>query len=101
MLAKLGIQTVGQFIQLPSDGVIKRFGQKTRELHRFASGELNLPLQPEKPLPPATQRLVLDYPEIALDIDRPTDVEEIEAFTCGHTPYDDVTLVAASWSPES
>jgi protein ImuB len=64
LLAKLGIQTVGQFIQLPADGVTKRFGQKTRELHRFASGELNLPLQPEKPLSPATQRLVLDYPEI-------------------------------------
>jgi len=26
-------------------------------------------------------------------------LNEIEAFTCGHTPYDDVTLVAASWSP--
>ena len=28
-------------------------------------------------------------------------LEEIEAFTCGHTPYDDVTLVAASWSPDA
>ena len=28
-------------------------------------------------------------------------LEEIEAFTCGHTPYDDVTLLAASWSPDS
>jgi serine phosphatase RsbU (regulator of sigma subunit) len=27
-------------------------------------------------------------------------LNEIEAFTCGHTPYDDLTLVAASWSPE-
>ena len=27
-------------------------------------------------------------------------LKEIEAFTGGHTPYDDVTLVAASWSPE-
>ena len=27
-------------------------------------------------------------------------LEEIESFTCGHTPYDDVTLLAASWSPE-
>jgi sigma-B regulation protein RsbU (phosphoserine phosphatase) len=27
-------------------------------------------------------------------------LEEIEAFTCGHTPYDDVTLLAASWSPD-
>lgn len=26
-------------------------------------------------------------------------LEEIEAFTCGHTPYDDVTLIAAAWSP--
>jgi serine phosphatase RsbU (regulator of sigma subunit) len=26
-------------------------------------------------------------------------LEEIEAFTCGHTPYDDVTLLAASWAP--
>jgi serine phosphatase RsbU (regulator of sigma subunit) len=28
-------------------------------------------------------------------------LEEIEAFTCGHTPYDDVTLLAASWSPDA
>jgi serine phosphatase RsbU (regulator of sigma subunit) len=28
-------------------------------------------------------------------------LEEIEAFTCGHTPYDDVTLVAASWSSKA
>ena len=27
-------------------------------------------------------------------------LEEIEAFTCGHTPYDDLTLIAASWSPD-
>jgi serine phosphatase RsbU (regulator of sigma subunit) len=27
-------------------------------------------------------------------------LEEIEAFTCGHTPYDDVTLLAASWCPD-
>jgi len=27
-------------------------------------------------------------------------LEEIEVFTCGHTPYDDLTLLAASWSPD-
>jgi len=27
-------------------------------------------------------------------------LEEIEAFTCGHTPYDDVTLLVASWLPD-
>jgi serine phosphatase RsbU (regulator of sigma subunit) len=26
-------------------------------------------------------------------------LEEIEAFTCGHTSYDDLTLVAARWTP--
>jgi sigma-B regulation protein RsbU (phosphoserine phosphatase) len=28
-------------------------------------------------------------------------LEEIESFTGGHTPYDDVTLLAASWSPDA
>ncbi len=27
-------------------------------------------------------------------------LEEIDAFTCGHRPYDDVTLLAAAWSPD-
>ena len=26
-------------------------------------------------------------------------LEEVESFTCGQTPYDDLTLLAASWSP--
>jgi sigma-B regulation protein RsbU (phosphoserine phosphatase) len=28
-------------------------------------------------------------------------LEEIESFTGSHTPYDDVTLLAASWAPET
>jgi sigma-B regulation protein RsbU (phosphoserine phosphatase) len=27
-------------------------------------------------------------------------LEKIDAFTCGHRPYDDVTLLAAAWSPD-
>ena len=28
-------------------------------------------------------------------------LEEIEIFTCGRTPYDDVTVLAASWAPQN
>ncbi len=27
-------------------------------------------------------------------------LEELDAFTCGHQPYYDVTLLAAAWSPD-
>lgn len=64
LLERLGIRTVGQFIGLPPEGVAKRFGSKIYRLHRLASGELRPPLQPEKPEPPAEQRLAFDHPEI-------------------------------------
>ena len=41
----------------------ERFGPEVLRLHRLASGELRLPLQPEQPAPPAMQRLALDHPE--------------------------------------
>jgi protein ImuB len=62
-LRKLGIDTIGRFIDLPIEGIEQRFGPEVARLHRFASGELRLPLQPEKPLPPVVQRLALDHPE--------------------------------------
>ena len=61
-LGKLGIRTVGDFMDLPSEGVEKRFGSEIHRLHRLASGVLRLPLQPEAPVPPALQRLGLDHP---------------------------------------
>jgi protein ImuB len=63
-LKKLGVKTVGQFINLPSEGIAKRFGWEVHRMHQIASGELRLPLQPEKPRPSPMQRLILDYPEI-------------------------------------
>ena len=63
-LEKLGIKTVGQFVNLPSSGIISRFGLKVYQLHLLAAGELRLPLQPEYPLPPAMQKLELDHPEV-------------------------------------
>lgn len=64
LLEKLGVKTVGQFINLPPNGVTRRLGLQAYRLHQLAFGELRLPLQPEYPKPPAMQRRVLDYPEI-------------------------------------
>ncbi len=63
LFKKLGIKTVGQFINLPAEGILKRFGPRVHQLHRLASGVFCLPLQPENPQPAPMQRLVLDYPE--------------------------------------
>jgi protein ImuB len=62
-LIKLGVTTVGQFVDLPLDGVGVRFGPEVRRLHRLASGALTQPLAPEHPDVPAMRRLILDDPE--------------------------------------
>jgi protein ImuB len=63
VLDKLGVRNVGDFIDLPPEGVEKRFGPEVYRLHRLASGALCRPLQPERPDPPAVVRLGLDHPE--------------------------------------
>ena len=63
-LLKLGITTVGQFVDLPLDGVGVRFGPEVRRLHRLASGALTQPLAPEYPDVPAMRRIILDDPEL-------------------------------------
>jgi protein ImuB len=62
-LAKLGIRTVGDFLDLPGEGVRERFGSALHGLHRQASGELALPLQADRPHEPVWERLSLDAPE--------------------------------------
>jgi protein ImuB len=62
-LLKLGVTTVGRFVDLPLDGVGVRFGPEVRRLHRLASGALTQPLIPEHPDVPAMRRLILDHPE--------------------------------------
>ena len=64
MLLKLGVTTVGQFVDLPLDGVGVRFGPEVRRLHRWASGALTQPLIPLHPDVPAMRRLILDNPEL-------------------------------------
>jgi protein ImuB len=62
-LVKLGVTTVGRFVDLPLDGVGVRFGPEVHRLHRLASGALTPPLAPIRPDPPAMRRLILDDPE--------------------------------------
>jgi len=62
-LQRLGVVTVGQFVDLPLDGVGVRFGPEVRRLHRLASGALKPPLAPAHPDVPAMRRLILDHPE--------------------------------------
>jgi protein ImuB len=62
-LSKLGIRAVGSFVDLPGEGIHRRFGPEAHRLHRLAAGELRVPLQPRKPRPPALRRLDLDHAE--------------------------------------
>lgn len=65
-LDKLGVRTVGQLADLPAEGLELRFGPAAGRLHRLATGELLLPLQPEHAQPPALERLSLDHPETSM-----------------------------------
>lgn len=66
-LAKLGVTTLGAFLDLPASGVRKRFGSDVHRLHQLARGELFSPLHPQYPTEPARAAAVFDYPESNLD----------------------------------
>lgn len=59
-LARLGIHTLGDFLQLPPASVLRRYGSKLYELHRMASYDLEIPLQPSLPHTPYVQTIHLD-----------------------------------------
>jgi protein ImuB len=65
-LDRLGIRTVGAFMDLPAEGVSKRFGPDAHRLHRMADGTLQLPLQPQRPVPPALRHLDFDNAESSI-----------------------------------
>jgi protein ImuB len=48
-LIKLGIQTLGDFLDLPGSDLATRFGDALGGLHRLASGETWAPLRPDLP----------------------------------------------------
>jgi protein ImuB len=60
-LARLGVTDIGSFTDLPVEGIHKRFGRATARLHRLASGDLAMPVQPDRPTPPAVEHVILDY----------------------------------------
>ncbi|NUM56140.1 MAG: DNA polymerase Y family protein [Candidatus Hydrogenedentes bacterium] len=62
-LFKLGVETLGAFIDLPAAGIRRRFGVEAYELHRFARGDGWDTLDPEPLLEPVERREPLDYPE--------------------------------------
>ncbi|MBI3448619.1 MAG: DNA polymerase Y family protein [Acidobacteria bacterium] len=65
-LDRLGVRTIGDLLKLPPRGLLKRFGPEVHELHRAASGEPDLPIQPRPADEPLAARLDLDEPEIDL-----------------------------------
>lgn len=62
-LSKLGIHTLGGFLELPASEVQLRLGQEAHRLHRLARGDLWAPLQPEVPIEPVTTKIFLDHAE--------------------------------------
>lgn len=62
-LARLGIRTIGALIDLPADGLGKRFGTEVLQLVRLALDEVPAPLQPQPPPEPIEAWVELEYPE--------------------------------------
>ncbi len=63
MLLKLGVDTLGAFIDLPASGIRKRFGPEAHELHQMAQGCGWSPIDPQPLLEPVEQKTLLDYAE--------------------------------------
>lgn len=63
VLEKLGVETVGDFADLPPEGVERRFGKEARWLHALARGEIRPPLAPALPEPPLRERTFFESGE--------------------------------------
>ena len=66
-LDRLGIRRVGAFLDLPRNGLARRFGQEADDLHRLASGEWERPLVPREALDPPSCSVSFERPESRLD----------------------------------
>lgn len=66
-LNALGIERIGQFIDLPAAGIRRRFGAEASELHRRARGDAAPVFDPAPPPEPLECRLIFDQPEADLD----------------------------------
>jgi protein ImuB len=63
VLLRLGITTLGAFLDLPAAGVLKRFGADVHRFHRLARGELWAPVESRPPAVPLEGTVFLDHPE--------------------------------------
>ncbi len=61
-LARLGIHTVGAFLELPPEGLRRRFGEGADTLYRTASGRTQAPLEPSHPEAPLALTTSFDEP---------------------------------------
>ena len=61
-LAKLGIHTLGGFLDLPPQGIRRRFGAEAFELYQLARDELWRPLRAQIPDDPVADRVHFDQP---------------------------------------
>ena len=66
-LAQLGVRHLGSFLDLPPDGVRRRFGAETWELYSTALGEQSVPFQAEPHAESFERQVVLDASEENLD----------------------------------
>ena len=62
-LHKLGIHTVEKFLELPPDGLGKRFGAAAVDFYKEASGQSRKPLLPAPPPIPVQTVADFEYPE--------------------------------------
>jgi protein ImuB len=62
-VAKLGIHTLGGYLQLPPGGLLLRFGRDAQRLHELAAGARWDPLHAQHPLPDLQVSSELDEPE--------------------------------------
>ena len=66
-LARLGVFTLGQLVQLPSSGIRERFGAEAHRLVQLAAGERWDPLVPSAKVEVEEQRILLDDEERDLE----------------------------------
>lgn len=65
LLARLGVQTLGEFAAMAQDRVRERFGERGIRLHSFASGVDSRPVEPRVP-PPELHREVAFEPPLEI-----------------------------------
>src|SRR6187549_447742 len=62
-LARLGVTSVGQLVQLPGGGILERFGSDAHRLYQLAAGERWDPLVPVAPPEAPDEHVILDDDE--------------------------------------